>query len=92
MTFNNMQRIGEGFKNYSGKVGAADTDGVDTAYRLVADHMRMIAVTNAPGSQLGKSVMFLLVTNVNIITTSMYWFVMSMSTIIGHFQGTIRPI
>ncbi|WVZ95630.1 hypothetical protein U9M48_041364 [Paspalum notatum var. saurae] len=43
----------KGFKDYSGKVGAADTDGVDTAYRLVADHMRMIAVTNAPGSQLG---------------------------------------
>ncbi|ONM02490.1 Alanine--tRNA ligase [Zea mays] len=46
-------RTGKGFKDYTGKVGAADTDGVDTAYRLVADHMRMIAVTNAPGSQLG---------------------------------------
>ncbi|ONM02476.1 Alanine--tRNA ligase [Zea mays] len=46
-------RTCKGFKDYTGKVGAADTDGVDTAYRLVADHMRMIAVTNAPGSQLG---------------------------------------
>lgn len=46
-------RTGKGFKDYTGKVGAVDTDGVDTTYRLVADHMRMIAVTNAPGSQLG---------------------------------------
>ncbi|KAM0832627.1 hypothetical protein ACQ4PT_064776 [Festuca glaucescens] len=38
---------------YSGKIGDADTLGVDTAYRLLADHIRMIAVTNAPGSQLG---------------------------------------
>ncbi|KAM0832622.1 hypothetical protein ACQ4PT_064776 [Festuca glaucescens] len=37
---------------YSGKIGDADTLGVDTAYRLLADHIRMIAVTNAPGSQL----------------------------------------
>ncbi|KAK3150539.1 hypothetical protein QOZ80_3AG0234470 [Eleusine coracana subsp. coracana] len=44
---------GKGIMYYSGKVGAADTDGVDTAYRLLADHMRMIAVINAPGSQLG---------------------------------------
>ncbi|KAL5681793.1 hypothetical protein ACJX0J_008178, partial [Zea mays] len=56
-------RTGKGFKDYTGKVGAVDTNGVDTTYRLVADHMRMIA-----------SVMFLLVTNVNIITTSMYGF------------------
>ncbi|GJN09020.1 hypothetical protein PR202_ga26987 [Eleusine coracana subsp. coracana] len=45
---------GKGIMYYSGKVGAADTDGVDTAYRLLADHMRMIAVINAPGSQLGN--------------------------------------
>lgn len=44
---------GQGIEDYSGKIGAADTDGVDTAYRLLADHIRMIAVTNAPGSQLG---------------------------------------
>ncbi|XP_037439436.1 uncharacterized protein LOC119307462 isoform X2 [Triticum dicoccoides] len=44
---------GRGIRDYSGEVGAADTDGVDTAYRLLADHIRMIAVTNAPGSQLG---------------------------------------
>ncbi|PVH36442.1 hypothetical protein PAHAL_6G074700 [Panicum hallii] len=47
------KRAGEEFDSYSGKVGEADTDGVDTAYRLLADHMRMISVTNAPGSQLG---------------------------------------
>ena len=60
-----MQCAGPGIEDYSGKIGAADTDGVDTAYRLLADHIRMIAVTNAPGSQLGKCVMFRLVTNVN---------------------------
>ncbi|RCV10967.1 hypothetical protein SETIT_2G150400v2 [Setaria italica] len=43
---------GPGIEDYSNKIGAADTDGVDMAYRLLADHIRMIAVTNAPGSQL----------------------------------------
>ncbi|KAM0865140.1 hypothetical protein ACQ4PT_043479 [Festuca glaucescens] len=42
---------------YSGKIGDADTLGVDTAYRLLADHIRMIAVTNAPGSQLGNALL-----------------------------------
>ncbi|XP_022680020.1 alanine--tRNA ligase-like [Setaria italica] len=45
---------GPGIEDYSNKIGAADTDGVDMAYRLLADHIRMIAVTNAPGSQLGN--------------------------------------
>jgi len=49
-----MQCAGPGIEVYSGKIGAADTDGFDTAYCLLADHIRMIAVTNAPGSQLGK--------------------------------------
>ncbi|PVH62305.1 hypothetical protein PAHAL_3G263200 [Panicum hallii] len=65
-------RAGEEFDSYSGKVGEADTDGVDTAYRLLADHMRMISVTNAPGSQLGKCVMFRLVTNVNNYNISVW--------------------
>jgi hypothetical protein len=62
---------------YSGKIGDADTLGVDTAYRLLADHIRMIAVTNAPGSQLGKLIMFRLgthVNNYNINVSAVYFF------------------
>ena len=60
-----MQSVGPGIEAYSGKTSIADIDGVDMAYRLLADHARMITVTNAPNCQIGKCVMFWLVTNLN---------------------------
>jgi hypothetical protein len=84
-----MQCAGPVIKVYCGKIGGADTDGVDTAYCLLADHIRMIVVTNAPDSQLGKCVMFRLVTNVNNYNISV-WVVFfchehMKNTIVGHF-------
>lgn len=34
---------------YSGKIGSCDTDGIDTAYRILADHSRMFTVSIADG-------------------------------------------
>ena len=36
---------------YSGKVGAEDLDGVDMAYRVVADHIRTLAITITDGGR-----------------------------------------
>lgn len=36
-----------GFRKYSGKCGEADIDGIDTAYRIIADHTRMLTVAIA---------------------------------------------
>lgn len=38
-----------GAKPYSGKYGAEDVDGVDTAYRVVADHLRTLAFAISDG-------------------------------------------
>lgn len=38
-----------GCEPYKGRVGAADTDGVDMAYRVVADHLRTLTVALSDG-------------------------------------------
>ena len=40
-----------GMPPYSGKVGKADVDGVDMAYRVVADHMRTLTVAISDGGK-----------------------------------------
>ncbi|CAI0419613.1 unnamed protein product [Linum tenue] len=43
-----------GSRPYSGKVGAEDVDGVDMAYRVVADHIRTLSFAIADGSRPGN--------------------------------------
>ncbi|XP_062502004.1 alanine--tRNA ligase, cytoplasmic-like [Corticium candelabrum] len=40
-----------GSRPYQGKVGAADTDGIDMAYRVLADHARTLTVALADGGR-----------------------------------------
>jgi len=40
-----------GMRAYSGLVGAEDTDGVDMAYRVVADHSRTLTIALADGGR-----------------------------------------
>ncbi|KAJ3342184.1 Alanine--tRNA ligase [Gonapodya sp. JEL0774] len=46
--FSAIQRI-SGCRPYSGKVGAEDVDGVDMAYRVVADHVRTLTFAISDG-------------------------------------------
>lgn len=46
--FEQIQKI-TGSRPYAGKFGAEDTDGVDTAYRVVADHVRLCTFAISDG-------------------------------------------
>lgn len=46
---------GCGVPPYSGRVGAADEGRIDTAYRVVADHIRTLSVCIADGVSPGMS-------------------------------------
>lgn len=46
--FETIEKI-TGVKKYTGKVGSEDTDMVDTAYRVVADHARMLCFAISDG-------------------------------------------
>lgn len=40
-----------GVRQYTGKVGSADVDGVDMAYRVVADHIRTLTIAMSDGGK-----------------------------------------
>ncbi|KAA3670272.1 alanyl-tRNA synthetase, partial [Paragonimus westermani] len=43
---------GTGIRAYSGKVGAEDTDGIDMAYRVLADHARVLTIALSDGGRV----------------------------------------
>ena len=49
-----IERVTGAPRPYMGKVGAADTDGVDMAYRVVADHVRTLTFAIADGATPGN--------------------------------------
>ncbi len=51
--FDAIQKL-TGARAYSGKVGADDTDGVDEAYRVIADHIRTLVIAITDGQMPGN--------------------------------------
>ena len=51
--FEKIQQI-TGARAYSGKVGAEDTDGIDEAYRVIADHIRTLVIAITDGQMPGN--------------------------------------
>ncbi len=51
--FDAIQKL-TGARAYSGKVGAEDTDGVDEAYRVIADHIRTLVIAITDGQMPGN--------------------------------------
>ncbi|KAF2118263.1 tRNA synthetases class II (A)-domain-containing protein [Lophiotrema nucula] len=47
--FKKIQEITGAQRPYQGKFGADDPDGIDTAYRVIADHVRMLSFAIADG-------------------------------------------
>ena len=53
--FDEISKI-TGARPYSGKVGAEDTDTVDMAYRVIADHIRTLSFAITDGAAPGNSI------------------------------------
>ncbi len=51
--FGQIQKI-TGARPYAGKVGPEDTDGVDEAYRVIADHIRTLVIAITDGQMPGN--------------------------------------
>lgn len=54
MCFSNIELLSNqitGQRLYTGKVGQDDVDGVDMAYRVVADHVRTLTVALSDGGR-----------------------------------------
>ena len=51
--FEHLQKL-TGARAYAGKVGAEDTDGIDEAYRVIADHIRTLTIAITDGQMPGN--------------------------------------
>jgi len=51
--FEHLQKL-TGARAYAGKVGAQDTDGIDEAYRVIADHIRTLTIAITDGQMPGN--------------------------------------
>eukprot|EP00817_Percolomonadidae_sp_ATCC50343_P000137 CAMPEP_0117426428 /NCGR_PEP_ID=MMETSP0758-20121206/6550_1 /TAXON_ID=63605 /ORGANISM="Percolomonas cosmopolitus, Strain AE-1 (ATCC 50343)" /LENGTH=1000 /DNA_ID=CAMNT_0005211603 /DNA_START=237 /DNA_END=3239 /DNA_ORIENTATION=- len=52
--FDEIQKL-TGVRAYTGKVGEEDKDGIDTAYRVIADHIRTLVIALADGGVPGAT-------------------------------------